>query len=599
MNKKILVLEPSKTTQAFINSKLTKSGYSATYETDGIKLLFSLYSVKPAAVLINAKTTNPKTSELVRLIKSVEVLKSIPLAVYATSDFTFENAYMTNTGADIFIHLETDSVPERLDDLMTLAKKGLLSGGPMSCDIMKSGIAERIFSYIKDIEKLDTLAENFLNLLSEFCEIPAASLYLSEDDGAEIFYICASNFTEGEVSDFIKVGTSEFEKALPDTNILMVTPQQLKSIYPIDKYHTASIPLSAFQSIKLIGAHGEPVGTVNVVREGAFTTHQLDLLQFCTMLFNALVENAISLKKKIKFEKNIRRAFSRFVPEQIIDELVNGAAQSDKVSVGEKRDVAILFSDIRSFTSISELNKPETIVAFLNRYFTTMCTIIKKHGGTIDKFIGDAIMALFGAPVSYEDNARRALAAAYEMREALPTVPLEDLILPAGMKFNIGIGIHYGDVIVGSIGSSDKTDYSVIGDNVNLASRMEGLTKTYGSMILVTDAVKKDIYKTTGGTGGFEFRYLDDVKVKGKEKAVPIYAIDRNHGEFSEKYRDFYTKGFELYKEGNWTLAREYFEKTVAELPEDKAANLMLERCLEFEKNPPENWDGAITFHTK
>ena len=599
MNKKILVLEPSKTTQSFLNSKLEKTNYSASFETDGLKLLNTMYSIKPAAVLINAKSVNPKTSELVRLIKSVEVLKTIPLAVYATSDFTFENAYMTNTGADLFIQLESDSVTERLDDLLQLAKNNQLSGGPMECDIMKSGIAERIFSYMKYIENLSVLAENFLNLLTEFCEIPAASLYLKEDDGAEIFYIASSNFSESETSDFLKVCTTEFEQVIPDTNILLVSPQQLKSYYPIEKYHTSNIPLSAFQSIKLMSSEGSPIGTVNVVREGAFTTHQLDLLTFCSMLFNSLAENAISLKKKIKFEKNIRRAFSRFVPEQIIDELVNGAANSDKVSVGEKRDVAILFSDIRSFTSISELNKPETIVAFLNRYFTTMCTIIKKHGGTIDKFIGDAIMALFGAPVSYEDNARRALAAAYEMREALPTVPLEDLILPAGMTFNIGIGIHYGDVIVGSIGSSDKTDYSVIGDNVNLASRMEGLTKTYGSMILVTDAVKKDVYKTTGGTDGFEFRYLDDVKVKGKEKAVPIYAIDRNHEEFSEQYRDYYTKGFELYKEGNWTLAREYFEKAVTELPDDKAALLMLDRCIEFEKNPPENWDGAITFHTK
>jgi class 3 adenylate cyclase/CheY-like chemotaxis protein len=599
MNSKILILEPSKTTQSYLNDKFNNTKYTATFETDGLKMLNLMYTTKPAAVLINAKSVNPRTSELVRLIKSVEALKNIPLAIYATSDFTFENTYMTNTGADIFIHIENDSVIERLDDLMLLAKNNQLSGGPMSCDIMKSGIAERIFSYIKDIGNLETLAQNFLNLLTEFCEIPAASLYLSEEDGAEIFYITASSFTETEVNDFIKVCTSEFEMVVPDTNILQVTPQCLKTQYPIDKYHTASIPLSAFQTIKLISQNGGNIGTVNVVREGAFTTHQLDLLQFCTMLFNSLVENAITLKKKIKFEKNIRRAFSRFVPEQIIDELVDGAASSDKVSVGEKRDVAILFSDIRSFTSISEMNKPETIVAFLNRYFTTMCTIIKKHGGTIDKFIGDAIMALFGAPVSYEDNARRALAAAYEMREALPSVPLEDLVLPPGMTFNIGIGIHYGDVIVGSIGSSDKTDYSVIGDNVNLASRMEGLTKTYGSMILVTDAVKKDIYKTTGGTDGFEFRYLDDVKVKGKEKAVPIYAIDRNREEFSEAYRDFYTKGFELYKEGNWTLAREYFEKAVSEINDDKAANLMLERCIEFEKNPPENWDGAITFHTK
>ena len=208
-------------------------------------------------------------------------------------------------------------------------------------------------------------------------------------------------------------------------------------------------------------------------------------------------------------------------------------------------------------------------------------------------------MALFGAPVSYEDNARRAVAAAYEMWEALPTVPLEDLILPPGMSFNIGIGIHYGDVIVGSIGSSDKTDYSVIGDNVNLASRMEGLTKTYGSMILVTDAVKNDIYKTSGDTGGFEFRYLDDVKVKGKEKAVPIYSIDRGPDDFSAAYRDAYSKGFDLYKQGVWNLAREYFEKALSEAPNDKAARLMLDRCIEFIQNPPESWDGAITFHTK
>ncbi len=598
MKNKIFILEPSKTTQSLLLKKLAKSSYKPFFETDGINMLYTIYNELPAAVLINAKNVNPKCSELVRLIKSLDKLKSVPLAVYATSDFAFENAYMTNTGADIFIQLENDDIPKRIDDLITLAKEKKLSV-PMQNDIMKSGIAERIFSYMKNLDKLELLASDYLNLLTEFCEIPAASIYFNEEDGVEIFYICAQNFTETETNDFLKVCTTEFEQVLPDTNVLLVKPQRLKCAYPIEKYHTSDIPLSAFHKIKLTASDKRILGTINVVREGAFTTHQLDLLSFCTQLFNSLVENAISLKKKLKFEQNIRKAFSRFVPEQIIDELVNGAAQSDKVNVGEKRDVAILFSDIRSFTSISELNKPETIVAFLNRYFTTMCTIIKKHGGTVDKFIGDAIMALFGAPVSYEDNSRRALAAAYEMREALPTVPLEDLILPEGMKFNIGIGIHYGDVIVGSIGSSDKTDYSVIGDNVNLASRMEGLTKNYGSMILVTDAVKKDIYKTTGGTGGFVFRYLDDVKVKGKEKAVPIFGIDRDENEYPKAFKDFYKKGFELYKDGTWPLAREYFSKAVAELPEDKAANLMLQRCIEFEQNPPENWDGVITYHTK
>jgi class 3 adenylate cyclase len=598
MSKKILVLEPSTTTQAIITNKLKKSEFEPVFETSGIRFLVTMYNTTPTAVLINAKTLNPKSTELVRLIKSVDRLRKIPVGVYTAGDFSFESHYMRNTGTDMFIHFNPEDFIEKLNDLTSLANNGNMRS-PMESDILKSGIAEKIFTLMRYVEHLDDLAANVLNLLTEFCEVPAVSLFINEEDGAEGFYLCASNFSEAEEADFLKVCVTDFDEKIPDTNVRMITPKKSEALHDLEKYHISEIPLSAFESITISGTDGSAVGTVNVVREGTFTTHQLDLLNFCIELITPLINNAIYLKKKINFERNIRKAFSRFVPAQIIDELVKNAEQSDKVSVGEKRDVAILFSDIRSFTSISELNKPETIVAFLNRYFTVMCTIIKKHGGTVDKFIGDAIMALFGAPVSYEDNARRAVAAAYEMREALETVALEDLILPDGMKFNIGIGIHYGDVIVGSIGSNDKTDYSVIGDNVNLASRMEGLTKTYGSMILVTDAVKNDIFKTSNNEDGFEFRYLDDVKVKGKEKSVPIYAIDRSPDDFSKEYRDAYSKGFDLYKQGVWNLAREYFEKALTEAPNDKAARLMLDRCIDFIQNPPENWDGAITFHTK
>ncbi|MBR7080506.1 MAG: guanylate cyclase [Treponema sp.] len=598
MSEKILVLEPSTTTQSIITSALKKSAYESTFETNGLKLLISMYNTLPSVVLINAKCMNPKSSELVRLIKSVDRLRKIPVGVYAVGDFSFEQHYMRNSGADLFIHFESESLVGNIETLLDLARKNKLSA-PMESDIMKSGIAEQVFALMPNLPDIEELCHRFLCLLTEFCEVPAVSILLNDEDGAYGYYICSSNFTETEKADFIKVCATDFDEIIPYTNIRMVNPKCLEPDFDLSKYHTSTIPLSAFQREVLMDSKKKKVGTVNAVREGTFTSHQIDLLDFCIELFNPLVENALYLKRKLKFEKNIRKAFSRFVPSQIIDELVKDADQSAKVSVGEKRDVAILFSDIRSFTTISEQNKPETIVAFLNRYFTVMCTIIKKHGGTIDKFIGDAIMALFGAPVSYEDNARRAVAAAYEMREALKTVELEDLVMPEGMKFNIGIGIHYGDVIVGSIGSNDKTDYSVIGDNVNLASRMEGLTKTYGTMILVTDAVRNDLYKTNGDTCGFEFRYLDDVKVKGKEKAVPIYAIDSSPDEFPREYRDAYSKGFDLYKQGIWNLAREYFEKALALVPEDKAAKLMLDRCVEFIKNPPENWDGAITFHTK
>ena len=363
----------------------------------------------------------------------------------------------------------------------------------------------------------------------------------------------------------------------------------------MDPFNTKEVPLSSYQQIPLTDSHKNIIGSINMVREGNFSLRQLDLIKFIGKEASIALEVAVKIKEKIRFEKNIRKAFGRFVPEQIIDDLVSSSENTDKVPLGEKRNVAILFCDIRSFTSISELNRPEVIVEFLNRYFTIMVNIIKKHGGTIDKFIGDAIMALFGAPVSYEDNTRRAVAAACEMREALSTVPLGDIILPEGMKFNIGIGINYSDVTVGSIGSADKTDYTVIGDGVNLASRLEGLTKVYGSMILVSNSVKQDIKQEND----FVFRYLDDVKVKGKAKGVPIYAVDHSINEFSHLYRDSYAKGLDLYKQGIFPLAKEYFQKAKAESPDDKAVNLMLERLEDLIANPPEKWDGAFEFHTK
>ena len=598
MSKKILVLEPSATTQSLITDKLKKTDFEAVFETNGIKFLVTMYNTLPSSILINARCVSPKCTEIVRLIKTVEKFKNIPVGVYSTGDYYFERHFMMDTGTDLFIHLATDNLAERLSKMISMAESQSLAV-PMTSDIMKSGIADNIFSFMKDLEDFDTLAGNFLNLLTEFCEVPAVSLYVNTEDGSEIFFMCAENFTETEKEEFIKVCITDFEQVFPDSNILKAVPKICQSKNSIEKYHTGDIPLSAFQSVTIKDSKEQNLGTVNMVREGAFTTHQIDLFNFAVGLFGMLLENAIMLKKKLKFEHNVKKAFGRFVPESIIDELVKGAEQSEKVGVGEKRNVAIMFCDIRSFTSISEINKPETIVAFLNRYFTTMCTIIKKHGGTVDKFIGDAIMAAFGMPVSFEDNCKRAVAAACEMREALDSVPLEDLVMPEGMKFSFGIGIHYGEVIMGTFGSNDKTDYSVIGDNVNLASRMEGLTKTYGSMILISGAVKEDIMRNMQDNDKFIFRYLDDVKVKGKENIVQIFSVDKDINEYSAKYRDFYTKGFEQYKIGAWELAVDYFQKALDEMPEDKASRLMLDRSLAFRDNPPENWDGAVTFHTK
>lgn len=589
---RIAILESSVTIQNLIKEKLAAGGDQLSFESKGLSLLVSAYNNVPTVILINANCLNPSADNLVRLIKNLVRLKNVPLALYTTGDFAFEDFYRETCGADRFYKFDKTNIEECINDLLSLSGKEL-ADPPMN-DVIKSGLAKEIFKLVSKLNSFEELIQDFLNLMASTCEVPATAIYLDTNDGISSYFVSADNITPEEEKDFIKVCATDFENAFPYLNVSNNVPQKLANTEVSQDYHSNDIPLSAYQEVLLENQDGRKIGCLYAIKEGSFSLSQLDLLHFGAETFSAFMETAIMLKGKLKFEKNIRKAFSRFVPEQIIDELVEGAEREEKVGVGEKRDVAILFSDIRSFTNISERNQPETIVAFLNRYFTIMCTIIKKHGGTIDKFIGDAIMALFGAPVSYEDNARRAVAAAYEMREALASVPLEDLVLPDGMKFDIGIGIHYGDVIVGSIGSSDKTDYSVIGDNVNLASRLEGLTKTYGSKILVSQAVKDDIK-----TDEFVYRLLDDVKVKGKKKAVPIYSIDRSLDEFSEVYRDSYSKGFGLYKQGVFNLALEYFSKALAECPEDKATKLMISRCEDFIKNPPQNWDGAIAFTTK
>lgn len=592
MSKRIIVLEPSVTIQSIFRELTRESDFELSFERNGIKFLVALYNLLPDAVLINARNMNPSCIELVRFIKSIARFKTISVGIFATSDFLFYDEFKVNCGADLFFNFNQNTILDDLEKLIN-KKEGTLSR-PEKNDIIKTGILEKIYSMIDRIDSLKDIAVDFLSLLAELGELPAAAMFLKTEDGLESFYISGENFTESETNDFLQVCMSDFENLFPNQNMINLVPQKLEAAIPLEEYHKEDLPLSAYQTFPLKYESGILLGTVHIVREGAFTTKQIDLFSFAVKEVTRIMESTIKMKGKLKFERNIRKAFSRFVPEQIIDKLVDGAETESKFDIGEKRDVAIMFCDIRSFTNISECNKPETVVAFLNRYFTAMCTIIKRHGGTVDKFMGDAIMALFGAPVSYEDNCRRAVKAAQEMRETLKTIELEDLILPEGMKFNIGIGIHYGDVIVGSIGSADKTDYSVIGDNVNLASRLEGLTKTYGTMILVSEAVKNDIKEEQ-----FIYRHLDNVKVKGKEHPVPIYAVDTKLEDFSPHYREYYDKAFALYQKGVWNLAKEYFQKALDECEGDKAAMLMVSRCDEFIMRPPEHWDGAIAYNTK
>ncbi|EMY70004.1 adenylate/guanylate cyclase domain-containing protein [Leptospira vanthielii] len=221
-------------------------------------------------------------------------------------------------------------------------------------------------------------------------------------------------------------------------------------------------------------------------------------------------------------EANAKQMMERYLPSQLVSEFYKNKAQLEPG--GENKEVTILFSDIRSFTKFSEQRSAEEVVQFLNEYLSRMTDVIFKFNGTIDKFIGDAIMTVFGAPFKNEDDALRAVKTAVEMIRELAKLNRK-MDLGSDNLLQVGIGIHTGEAIVGNIGSDRRLDYTVIGDNVNLASRIEGLTKHYGCSILISETTFKQIEGKYASQDGFEVREIDRVIVKGKSKAILVYEV--------------------------------------------------------------------------
>lgn len=612
MAKKILILESSATMQKLFTKTLDSKQYSIKFESEAKDIFSSLADFTPDLFLLNCNISEPSSFEIVKLTRSLPGFTGLPLALYSNLPTALDEEFAKECGVTSFIRLDAETLVKNIDELAEVesqtsekSKTGkskkpdnalLFSSATklLSQKSYNSIIISKIAGLIAQIDNLEEMIKAYLLLIAQVCEVPLASMYILENDGPHGYYVSSKDIPQKDIADFLNVCEQDFDKNMSGGISAKNSARQIDSENNLERFFSSQIQLSSYE-YRVLKTNDAVLATIHIVAQGNIISEKLNYFDFCINNAVNVFDKALIFEKKMYFEKRIRRAFSRFVPEQIIDSLVQQADDTNqKVGVGETRSVAILFSDIRSFTNISEKNRADVLVAFLNRYFSTMVEIIKKHGGTIDKFIGDAIMAEFGTPVSYEDNCRRAVMAAYEMRDALPSVEMGDLVMPDGMVFNIGIGIHYGEVIVGSIGSKDKTDYSVIGDNVNLASRLEGLTKTYGTQILVSESVRLD-----AGEDSFCFRHLDDVRVKGKKNAVPIYAVDRSPEEFPAEYKNAYIKGMELYKQGIWNLAKDYFEKALTAVENDKAAKLMLERCEDFIKNPPENWDGAIAFMTK
>ncbi|GAB6390663.1 MAG: adenylate cyclase [Treponematales bacterium] len=297
-------------------------------------------------------------------------------------------------------------------------------------------------------------------------------------------------------------------------------------------------------------------------------------------------------------EQRIREIFQKYVPTDVIDESFKNP---EHMLPGRNMAMSILFSDIRGFTTISEaIGDPKDMVDSLNRYFSSQVDIIYQRGGVVDKYIGDAIMAFWGAPVRHDDDALQSVLAALEMTEALALFNETQRRL-GKPEFKIGVGINYGTVTVGNIGSERKRDYTVIGDMVNLASRMEGLTKTYRAELLITETVYEELEAARGNAPPLFFRHLDNVKVKGKTRGVRMYTVRKSLTPEEERAWRLHNEGMELYYPGRaFAEAGAKFRAALDLLPGDFNAALLAERCAACEAAPPPaDWDGAEVMQSK
>jgi adenylate cyclase len=286
------------------------------------------------------------------------------------------------------------------------------------------------------------------------------------------------------------------------------------------------------------------------------------------------------------------RSFAHYVPTDLVRRLL---AQGQEAQLGgEMRRLTIFFSDIANFTTIAEGIEPDRLVEALGRYLKLVTDTIIQHSGTVDKFIGDGIMAFFNAPELLPDHPRQACLAALEgqrlLTEAMATAS------PGEPVFHTRIGLGLGEVLVGNIGTPERFAYTLIGDEVNLASRLEGLNKLYGTAVVATAAVMEE------AGAGFEWRRLDRVAVKGRHQGTLVCELMGLKGEVAPEHleaRDRYERALNAYFAGDFERAAELFERAARAGPGNLAAAMMRNRCCLFSRDPPEHWDGIHVMDEK
>jgi len=328
------------------------------------------------------------------------------------------------------------------------------------------------------------------------------------------------------------------------------------------------------------------------VNKGFWITDVFPFLENIFIFSSLTIYGYLTEKKERYFIEN---TFGKYMSPKVIDKLLEDPAGL-KLG-GEEKELTAYFTDLGKFTTFSEQLSAEDLVNLLNEYLTEMTEILLKHEGTLDKYDGDAIKAFFGAPVYFKDHAKRACWVAIEMQEKLEILR-EKWVAEKKPELHMRIGINTGMMVVGNMGSKNRMNYGMNGDSVNLAARLEGANKEYGTFTMISESTYEQ------ARDFIEAREIDYVRVIGRSKPTRIYELLGKKGFMDESIREvlpLYNEGLKFYKESKWKEAIAYFEKALEERPEDGPSLTLLKRCqlLQRDSRMEKEWDGIYSISSK
>ena len=598
----IIILEHSKNTALRIENKLRDYNMKVRTVSKGVDGLQMVHHLSPDVVIIDAILHDINGIEVLKYLKNDPVLNCIPVIAYSTITDNINEIYFSD--ADVFLKKDSDFLENVVQNTLGFLEKN------NKIQIKKNDVSEeeilysidqiyremqlcneyikKLLEYSPSLDDPESILKNFLSFLMENFDI--YSVYFIFRIGSEI------NIYKQKIPALPREIDLQLGKKMKRVfmNYNHIDPRSKNKITEIELPPGSldNIPPGTVKSLVYSFKLNESTGGIGIFHSLS-ERKKLENLRFTAACIKKLAESLIIHRENQAMARQLNTLFTNFLPGKVIADLLK-KQNDENLMIGEKRNIAVIFSHIKNFGFIEKENSAEDVVAFLNKHFTALSGCIKKYGGEINKFIGDAVFAMFGAPESFEDNSKRASLAAREMLASLENLPVEKINFPDS-GYKIGIGIHVGKAIIGNIGSSDNFDYTAIGDTINLAARLESLCKYYHTGILVSENVKNECRQYNAPV---EFREIDTVMVKGKNTATTIFSIE-NTGRFPPGFIKTYCKGLKMFKLGNWNLAENYFTKCSKSLPGDRISEIYLERCKKFIKTPPERWDGAIVLDFK